>query len=798
MADGLTILAPRARKSSVVQGPEGKGRLAHLSGEMGIGGTTNYAGQLYTETNPALINEKGYGQPGQRAWGEWERIIRTDCAVETSLGLITAPLRDASIAVKEPKRTHALTDKHVEYVRLNLEEWLEPLWSDCVLQMGRQALGVGFSLHEKVWSIEPSELVPGGQAIRLKKLAQRLANTLEYNAWIEQDGELLEVRQRGIKNGVYVSDLALPAAKLLLLSWNREGNNYAGYSAFRSVWYLCKIREHLLRILGIGHQREALGVPMATMEKDNQLTPGARTKLQRTLENLLYHENAAIVLPPGVKLDWFNSPGANKGNVLETWKALGLAILEVMGSQQVALGTGETGSRSVGEVHNAVRGSLVTGVKGCIEAALNGVGARPYTGLARDIIDANWGPQPSYPKVELVLDMAAVSPTELVAAAVQSINGRLLTPTQEDENHIRAILGLKALTPEIRAKLNGVGGLPAQGPEGFPQAQGADSSPSQTARTGQPPGTVAPTAAGRRVFGRDETGVYVPRRALRPHEEHLDWDGMEDLLTQAKERFEESAKPLLIEELVRVMPDVKSAMADGDPSELSGLRLPFERMSALIEEFLARLRAEGGRHVADERKHPSKAQAKEEARTEGEPALPSKVAAFSRRFTLAKPPRSRRDRAAMVEALMRSQRELLLRRMRARMIDALQKAAIDAVRTGKDPQDIVSDVIADALETKALRQDAASVTTAAFNIGREEVANQLGEVRVVRLSAVMDNVTCEYCERMDGEEFEFGSAEHDAHVPPLIDCEGRHNCRCILVYDFVEPGFRTEETYEEG
>jgi hypothetical protein len=305
---------------------------------------------------------------------------------------------------------------------------------------------------------------------------------------------------------------------------------------------------------------------------------------------------------------------------------------------------------------------------------------------------------------------------------------------------------------------------------------------------------------------RDEAGVYTPRRPLLPHEAHLDFDGMDDLLTNAREAFEAAARPVLVEELVRVMPAVKDAMADGDPSEVADLALPLERMGALIDELTSKMRAQGRRHVLEERRRPEQAKAKEEARAEGEPALEPKPARASARtpgartISLAKPkrPRGSRAGAAEVERLMRAQRELLLRRMRARTIDALTRAAIDAVRTGGDPQAIVADVIQDALETRALRQDAANVVTKAFNLGREEVAHELGEVRAVRLSAVLDDVTCAYCERMDGAEFAFDSPEHDEHVPPLTQCEGRHNCRCILVYEFDDDGFQVEDEYPEN
>lgn len=773
----LGVAKPPAKPSVEALGPS---KEALLTGELGFSGTTNYAGQLYTEVNPNLISDAGYGRPGSRTWGEWERLIRTDSAVETALNMTVAPLRDAVVSVKPPKQAGPSADAQVAYAEQNFAEWLEPLWPEVAQQIGRGSLGFGFSLHEEVWDVGPSEHVPGGVGNRLVRLAQRLPSTLEYNGWIEKDGELVEIRQRGVKDGRYFSNIAIPAEKLLLVSWNRDGNNYAGFSAFRSVYYVAKVREHLLKILGIGHQRESLGVPMASMDRETSLTYSQRKRLRKVLENLVYHENAAIVLPPGVKLDWFNSPGSNKGHVLDTWKQLGIAILEVVGAQQAALGTGDTGSRAVGEVHDANKNTFIQSVKANIEAALNGVGRRPYTGIVRKIIKYNWGEQPQgYPKVELSLPVSSLPPAELIAAMVAAVTQGVLTITAEDEARVRKALGLSALPAEVRERLRHPV-APA------PPAAGAVPGPSRpSSAPGGPLGNSTPPGGLFRA-SRDATGAYVPRRPLRPHEQHLAWGEMDDLLGNAKEVFEQAARPLLVEALVRVMPQVKEAMADGDPSEVVGLDLPMEKLDELVAEYLERLRTQGRAHVEREAKKPGEVEQKRAAGDKPATAPPTKTVTLARK--------SRLMRELDVERLMKAQRELLLRRMRARTIDSLQRAAIERVRTGGDPAGIVSDVIQEALETRALKQDAAGITTAAFNIGREEAARTL-DVRTVRLSAVLDDATCEVCERLDGAEFPFGSQAHDEHVPPLTRCLGKERCRCILVYE--TGGFAVEEEYDE-
>lgn len=761
--------------------PEGSARLAEMA-EVGVSGTTNQNGALFVETNSKLRGSRGYGTPGVHAWGEWERLARTDSAVAAALDLVVAPLRDADVNVEAATDGNPLAQQHADYVRKNLNEWLEPLWPEVIQQMARGELTYGFSLHETVLAQGKDTLLPSGDGFRLAKLAQRLPATVEPNGWIERDGELVEIRQRGIKDGTYLSNVVLPAEKTLLVSWNREGNNYQGFSAFRPVWYLCKVREHLLKIVGIGHQREALGVPMATMDRDAPLNERQRKSLQKILANLVYHENASIVLPPGVKLEWFNSPGATKGHVLEAWRQLGIAIMEVLQAQQMALGTSDTGARAVGQVHDNAKGTFIQGVKASLEAVFNGVGRRPYTGLGRKIIEPNWGQQSSYPRITLSLPTTSLPPSEFVAAAAAAVGARMLTWSGADENRLRIALGLPTRSLEVRSasieSLPGPAVTVSPSPALSPLA-GIGSAPAGRP-TPVPAGATALRPTQFAAAGPVVPATWVPRRELFAHEKDVAWGELDALLSGAKDSFDADMKPLLVAALAKALPAVKDAMADGDPSELINLQLDFGPAESLIAEFLEHVRAEGKRHVQAESKKPVEQVAEER---QDAAAIASEEPKGPVTFARKKKTKVPFD----ADKLIKSQRALLVQRMRARTLDSLTRAAIEKVRTGGAMEDIVTDVISDTLEANSLRRDAGGVVAQVVNIGREEFAREHGDdIRVVRLSALLDAGTCSYCERLDGAEFEFGSAEHDEHVPPLRECEGKDNCRCVLVYDFVE------------
>lgn len=337
-----------------------------------------------------------------------------------------------------------------EFVEENMREHLAPGWPALLYQMVVYGLGYGHYLAEKVYGTRPDDRVPGGTAQYLAKLVHRLPSSIKPDGWKEKDGDLFEVHQAGVKDGKWENDIALPARSILLATWDRSGNNYAGYPAIRSVWFLGKLRAKLLKILAIGHEREALGVPVVEIDKDTQLNPDQVTALETLVQNLAYHEKAGAVLPRGVTMNWVFSQGANKGHVLDAWRQLGTAMLEVVQAEQSVLGTGDTGSRSVGDTKTATKNGFVEGVRAWIEAAFNGVGDQVYTGVVKEIVDLNFGPQLQYPKLRLVTKKTDLEIGAFASAVKTLSDAGALTLTEQDENDIRERLGLAPVDPVAR------------------------------------------------------------------------------------------------------------------------------------------------------------------------------------------------------------------------------------------------------------------------------------------------------------------------------------------------------------
>lgn len=726
---------------------------------VGITGTANYGGDIYAESNARLTYQSAYGQAGSRTWGEWEELLRTDSAVAAGLDFVCGPIRDARVDV-EPVDNSPQAKAIADLVRWNLTESLEPAFPEFLTQAVKGFLGVGFALFEPVFKQMAHPLLPGGQGYVVDKLAQRLPATVAYNAWLErEDGsDLRAVRQQGPR-GTKWEIIEVPAEKLLLFTWQRTGNNYAGFSAFRAVWYIAQIRKELLRLIGVTYQREGAGVPvMQASDKTAELTPTQRTAMETLLANLVYHENASLIPPAGWSLDWKFSGGANKGHVLDAWHRLGVTILEQVQAQQLALGTGDTGSRSVGTVHDASARAFIQSVVAVIEGVLNGTGSRPYTGLVRRLVDANFGPQDAYPKLRLTLKQAQLSPAEMLDAVSKGVAAKALTITARDENSLREKLGLSPIDEaERETELSRRAALaPVVQPEG-------DARPAEPAR------------AALRASAPKALKPWAPWRPLRASEKRTDFRAIERFLSSRPEVFEGEAMPIVVEMLARAAPAITAAMEDGQvsPAEVSALPLDTKRLDAMLRAYLADVRAEGART------------ARREVRDDmAETLLEQRRLAAAADEQGDEQEDDREDERIREEAdeVIEAQQQQAKRRIESRLRSEIEREALDVLRTGGDPSQVASRVVARQLETGAFRGDAGSITTKAFNVGRDEAARILGGVSSVEYSALLDSATCSPCRSMDGRTALFDSPEHDAMLPPNRDCDGGDRCRCLLLF----------------
>lgn len=727
-----------------------------VTAEVGISGTANYSGRLLAESNVALQHDAAFGTAGAQTWGEWEKAVRTNPFVHMGIEFVLAAIRDARLDF-EAEEGNAESEAQSEFLAWTLDN-CKPGRAEWLNQAGRGSLGFGFALHEMVAEPVEHELLPGKRGYTVGKLAERLPSSVRSDGWVEDDaGNLVTIRQMGPRRmGREFPMVDLPASKCLLTTWNRNGNNYAGFSAFRAVWYLALQQEEILKANGIGIIRESCGIPCVEADgPESSLTPDQRDSLENFTSNATYHENANIIMPQGWRLKWIHSPGADKGHVMESWLQRGRIILAQVGAQQIDLGTGATGSRSVGEVHEASAEAFIQGVCAVLERVLEK--------FVKTIVDWNWPNTKVYPKPRLTLKKAKLDPkTRFEATKLAKDSGLLTTHTLADENDAREVLGMSPCTPEEFAEGQAAKKAAA---EAFKKSQ-------DEAKDG--PDGIPPPAVGASTSKLSAHGPFTPRRPLRPSEQVLDLAGMSAFFDSSRDTFADGVRPVVAMAVMRLLPAVRAAMVDGviASDEIAALELDVAGIDAFVAEFLEKCRAEGYRQVRKELGLTSsvKLAAEEEQDDKGYPVDDSPS-----------------DAAQDAQDVLVATRKHLVRRMKNRILSDMEGAAVDVLRTDGDAEEVVTRVMERQVTTGAFKTDAGLVTAKAFSVGRDEMAQEFGEqIESVELSAILDQATCTECASLDGTEFDFNSAQHDALTPPLSSrCFGGDNCRCLLVYQIA-------------
>lgn len=715
----------------------------------GIPGGGNYSGRIIVEPNSALRDQAGYGRAGTYEPGEWEEIALSNPYVTAGLDFILGPVADARVDVEPAGEDsgvpEAVAKEHADFIKWALTEKF-PLTTH-IESAASGFLLSGFALYEPVAQLVTRE---GRDCWTLKALEQRLPNSLNMDsgAWLESDdGKLLGIKQRGPQGmgGRWVQPV-LPADRVLLYSWKRKGNNWQGVSQLRSVWYIAgRVMPLLLKLAGVTVQREGAGLPLVFKKDEAQgaaeLTPSQRTELMNFLANLTFHESSGGILPEGWDMKFIFSPGADKTFIIDIWKSLGLVVLMQLGAQQLVLGTDNTGSRSVGEVHDARSMAFVRKVLRFEEGILNGDSGEAHTGLVKRLIDWNYGPQPAYPRAKLTPQRPELAPSDLATAVKSAKDAGLFTPTAEDENTFRERAGFAPITEEERAAAKEKAAALAP-PSPFGGAAGGE----------EPGGKPQLKASAQR-------GTWQPWRPLRASESKLRLREMDAFFVAQREAYDKAARPLVSVMMGSAAVQIAAAMRDGkvQPAEVAALTFNTKRLDALNRDFLAKWRAAGGDFVREELGAPV-------LRAAGEPDESPAAA------------------KAEADEVTDAQANALLRRQVARARAELEREAIDALRTGDDAESVVTRALEAQLDSGAFKADAGTVLTKAFNVGRDEAARILGGVETVELSAILDSATCEACVALDGTEADFNSAEHDRLVPPVRDCAGRDNCRCLLLF----------------
>jgi len=406
-----------------------KGLPAQATSEIGAAGTTNYAG---------LLSDIDYNTKlqGENKYPVYDEMRMSDGQVKATLQFIKLPILSATWEVEAASDD---TEHIARFVQEALFNQLSDSWQEALRHL-LLFLDYGFSVVEKVYSKQitswTDEEEDKNYEVRfISKLAPRLPPTIKR--WHENlKGELENIEQQGYKGGTQYQTMQIPANKALLLTFDREGNNYEGQSLLRPAYKHWAMKKNLEVVSIMAYERFGMGVPIVYHPS------GAKSeeikKAKNAVKSLRMHEKAYLSFPEGYKIDLLYHTGRFP-DVLPLIRYHNEMISAGMLQQFTQLGTTEKGSRALGET---LRDPFYL----ALQATADYICSIVNNQLIKELVEYNFGDVP-IPKLKCT-NLQSENLETVSNSLRQLAEQGLITPNRETEEHLRKRYKLPDLPEE--------------------------------------------------------------------------------------------------------------------------------------------------------------------------------------------------------------------------------------------------------------------------------------------------------------------------------------------------------------
>lgn len=328
----------------------------------------------------------------------------SDEAVELIAADLNLPIRGSDERPQRPRRQRFSHDEHLRHALL--------------------ALWYGVMFHEQVRD-DRYDLATDGW--RLRRLSPRMPKTI-VDIRVESDGGLRSIVQEGRMAGPGRGGSILgkpmreiPVTQLVAYPWDKEGANWSGRSMFRAVYREWVLKDRLLRIDTMKHQRFGVGVPVANAPKGENVGP-----YSALAQSVRSGETSGVGMPEGGKLGIMGVTGSlpdTLASINYHDEAMARAFLAMF----MMLGTTQTGSRALGHTFVDFFDMSLDAISGWYEEITN-------EHVIEDMIDWNFGVDENAPLLVSETPQGEPSTEELV----RLIEAGAITLDAELESFLRA------------------------------------------------------------------------------------------------------------------------------------------------------------------------------------------------------------------------------------------------------------------------------------------------------------------------------------------------------------------------
>lgn len=573
--------------------------------ELGDSGTRLIHGIITEEYNPTL-----QGIQGVKVFDE---MRKNDGTVRAAMLACTLPIRRAHWFVNPSTDTDQ--DKEIaNFVEHALFDWLEDMNWDDVVRQALLMLAFGVMLFEKVYGTYDHD---GKTYVTLKKLAPRLPKSILMWELVDHTFGIQQIRQDGVL-------AQIPGSKLLIFVNEREGDNWWGTSMLRGAYKHWYYKDNFYKIDAVAFERQGLGVPKITMPTG--YTESDERKAVQAMQNLRANENAYLVLPTGYEAEFMDMGGKTTRDPTNSINHHNKEILQSVLAQFLELGANKSGSgsRALSQDHSDLFLKALESIANTIISEIN-------KNLIPELVDMNFNDVTVYPKLDYS-GITKVDVSALGTAYSQLVTAGAITPTDDDQQYIRAAMGLPPRTQEDidaaaeqeptdeeqvdHADIENDGEPAPKGPQA--DAQNKKTVDNASKKAAKPAPTPADkkktdTAASKkkskasehihapapRTF--DDGKGFMSWRPLTFAESKVSFDKLQKTMDAMEENFTVEAKKLLTDAKDSFMAKLHAAIDAGDNKAITALEVKFvSDYKQIVKDAMKKAYEYGKVNVSDE------------------------------------------------------------------------------------------------------------------------------------------------------------------------------------------------------
>jgi phage gp29-like protein len=717
------------------------------------------AGDSGTRILHGIITEEYLSElQGIQGIAIYDKMRKSDGTVRAALLACTLPIRRAEWFIKDAGEDDNAKAQG-EFIRHALFDWIEDMTFDDILRQALLMTAFGVMLFEKVYGTYKFE---GKTYVTLQKFAPRLPKSILMWELADRTFGIQQIRQDGVL-------AQIPGSKLAIFVNEREGDNWWGTSMLRAAYQHWYRKSKYYAIDALGFERQALGVPFAKMPQG--YTENDERKAEKVLSNLRANQRQFLVFPNTMDVGFLDMGAKTTRDPSAAIEHHNKEILQSVLAQFLELGAakgGNTGSRALSQDHSDLFLKSMEAIANTIISVIN-------RDVIRELIDLNFNNVEAYP----VLDYNGIAKADVTAvgtAYAQLVTAGAITPTTDDQQYMRTLMGLPPLTQEQideqaedepdEESLDDPAPDEDAGNTDVEDAAG-DAKDSDNATKGKKNAKPAPKGKPtKNKNGKPGTPEKPPQQHSHPHgarlkrtfnvaegfaswrpltasETKVDWGKMQEMMDKLQDDFTGPANDALTKAKNDYMTKVHALLTTGDIVALGALTIAFEsKYKDILTTAMTQSHAYGRSTATQELGYG------------------------------ARPGASQSDLATidMLAGAIASKT--------AADLNASAKIAIaNAVKSDKPPLQAAGQIDKDLSDSidKAITDTANIVVGQGINNGRAAVFNRnRDDIHGLQRSEILDDRTCNFCMSMDGRVVE---ADDDWASTDIF----HSNCRGIWV-----------------